>query len=439
MRSRLEIEVNKFQLQYRISGLSLFNDWLQLYMGIDSKESSLGANYRYEGDDEEDVYVYIAKDLSLEDLRKVLAVLDIPEADYRTKKDISIPNTLMMETLFPEFKRFVEKMAKENPSSLKIYQLESKPALEDNAVRNIRKACVEIIKALADSDELNEQTTYLLQMAYCIKGILEEKQDKIEKLIPLGKRMYLEYCRTYSIDSVSALTASLQSLGAEIENYEVFNQAELRRITEKFLPEVEAFMKPYRISIGQCDFLEDMLLKMAGISQASTKSSIERSISDKTRFLITMRNLPQEAVEKFLAFFKEFGDDSAYIGAKRKRVKIMNEMVPQCASIKIDGGDIPKDKVDKFNVDGVVLYQTILPQFKNFVREIAEPEQFAKYQEASIKVFGKIAAQKVSGVTLEKVDTLFRKSTGKTENQQDRSANLLLDLKANPTPIHRLG
>lgn len=394
MYEKLKKEVNDFLIDYSITGMAGFNDWVFQQIGLIRKNNDNGFDSRYGS---KELY-FNASGLDLNELALLLQFFNIDPSSYKTNNSLKINPTQVFDVLLPQFKGYVESIAN-SPKLLRPYQIDSKKALESMAVQNIKKYSDDLLKKILKdekTDALTLEKKQLCKILLQAKGATEllyqsnsysefvfEAQQELKKLtenFPL-------------LEEEPTLKLSLKELQSAFAAYARFNRVEIVRAVKQLFHDLQDFVKEFAITLGSCDIFEETLLRMAGITQMPSKSSFETSTSDRTRVNFWLTGLTKEEALPLIDFFLSHGDDSAVIkaasGSRSYASSLECFSVEQSAAMFIEQEpkiEIPKQIV---NVDGEVLVNKIFPLFVAKIRELAleSPETLVPYQQKSASFF----------------------------------------------------
>lgn len=135
---KMKESVNAILLPHRVCGLTLFNDWLQNYIGIDNAKCFFGV---------ED-YRYVIDDVTFEELEKILSTFQISKDTFRISRKIDVSERLFSDVLLPEFQHYVQAVAESEPELLKPYQkrseLESELVELNNRIKIVQKSVADL-------------------------------------------------------------------------------------------------------------------------------------------------------------------------------------------------------------------------------------------------------------------------------------------------------
>lgn len=391
MYDKLKKELNKFLIDYSITGMDGFNDWVFQQAGVVRKNNE---NVFHSGSSGSDTIYFSVSDFDLNELAIIFKFFNIDPASYRAARLLKVNSAQIMDVLLPGFKAYVQSVALSSPKILRPYQIASKSELESNAVRNIQANTNDLLKKIISekADALTLEKKQLRKLLLQIRSVTEllssnnlysecifDAQEDLQQLLENNPALQNE----------PRLNVSLKELQSAFSAYARFNRVEVVRAVKQFFYDAEALLNTHTISLSNCDIFEETLLKMAGITQMPQKSQFEISY-DPTRISIKLTGMTKEEVQPLIDFFHAHGDDTASINRNSNRdYYALESLVEQSGVMFSDRKPKPQIPVQTVYVDGEVLVNKIFPLFVERLNDLAlnSPEVLLPYQQKSAEYF----------------------------------------------------
>lgn len=195
---KMKESVNAILLPHRVCGLTLFNDWLQNYIGIDNAKCFFGV---------ED-YRYVIDDVTFEELEKIVSTFQIPKKTGRIGRKIDVSEEVF-ELILQEFQDYIKAVAESEPELLKPYQVRSEVESE---IIELSNRIVKLQKGVADLDRYREVDDAPLSLRL-------EDVHSLDKVYSIGVGTLFNSRSDKALDSLCELLSSDGIIRSMTGNY----------------------------------------------------------------------------------------------------------------------------------------------------------------------------------------------------------------------------
>lgn len=418
---QLSKELNEFLSEYSIYGFGIFRDWILHKSGVNPE---LGKQCHFSFDP------YWGKNVNFkiiglneEESQKILAILETTNSSPN-KKGIPLSNNLLLEHLLPQFKADFASFVLDQPETLKDYQRKSRDSLDSYFLqeasilsKDIKKKLKELVaEPYQEEIECLKKQLYIFEKAssaYNSAYDAESNFQEIYKTILTSKKYIEEWIQANnSCIAKFELEPELLKLNQFLNHFIKANRSEAyQKVRNFFHNEIESFLAQFEISIRKCDIFEHILLRMAGIHDLSGIYEFNMDNQERSRIWIDLhyREEQDNLAALMLHFFQSQGDETAYIKFKDK-LKFKDAFDDEGEDLGyfiyengmriqypkrclVPSPNLPTSY--RFSLDGEFVAETLLPQFKKYVTDLAaaEPEFLIPYQKKSEKYLKELRKQ----------------------------------------------
>ena len=375
MLSRLQKELDEFLIEYNISGdTSIFPDVLFQLAGVSISSGARDYGFlEYLNRQNENHLVLTIPSLTLADLRKILTFCKVPKQEYQTTKPIKITEDLLFNHFLPAFEEYIFTTWQENPQVLKPYIRESKAILEKKAIDNMvysSRILLDVIKA--GNHYVDEHWRIFSSLLFELNGILDaldRKSDYYTDVIRMDAEINCFLFANPVISDEKQIEENLLVLRAALQAYVKYNRAESALAITQLFNELNEFLEKFEIRTSECNIFGDIVLAKAGVQKKVDRCTFEPGL-DRTRMAFRIVGITKEDTKKLVNYLHFSGDETA----------------KECDVYRFE---LRMRDTYQVEVDGLALYNNILPVFKQQVSEWAKSNKhkLAPYKEASSYFF----------------------------------------------------
>ncbi|TAL61307.1 MAG: hypothetical protein EPN84_08220 [Legionella sp.] len=315
---------------------------------------------------------------SLTELRKVLALFGMDEADYKINSPLVFKDeSVLLNNFIPAFTSFYNALKASNSPIITQYQNKSKPILEANAISTLRKYTQDAIDLLIK--EKLPSNRALLYALITVKGCLDQLNIHPQIYTTIIKSHHHELFT--KVTKNEELNTALKMVNEGVALFTKYNRTESVLAIQKFQNEVEDLLnQKYRISSKDCDVIEGTLLAAAAASLGKQGKCSMRVGNDTSRMVFRFEDMDATNAAKVVDYLQQLGDKTATEGYGRRAYgshvpeAAMNKSMPDSDYSSTE----PEVELEEHSieVDGSFLYQKLFPELK---------AGFARLEEARVQ------------------------------------------------------
>lgn len=389
MYSRLQSDLEKILVSFNISHeTNIFNEIIMKLAHIPVNIGDVfGFDPYHSISSNEDELLFIVPPLNLDDLYRLLDFMRISRENYKVGEPLVILEEMLFKNLLQKFEDYINATMEKSPYELNSYVLKSKPILEAKAIKKIEDATKDLLIKVYDSSQEGLSTPNIMLTAYLQHLLFILKHLKLDfqlysRIITYKNLLLVFFDTNPEYEEQIYFLKDINLLKEGFANYIKFNRVESIIAVNTFFKELPEFTASHNIDSGKCDIFADFLMNKAHIHQKPklcTFTSGKNRGADPTRIIFSIVGIDAEDAKKFVDFFHEVGDETA------KECYSINRQHTSITTHHKSSSNKKKISWEKhlFEVDGLIFYKIIFPQFKEEINECIKknPEQLKSYKD----------------------------------------------------------